>query len=310
MPLLRNIVRAAQGQYREQGGPTNDNGLMPPRGLPPRMPILPDNYIKETVLRQDTAPSASRLNHPGYVHVSSLVGICARQYALAQRYQVEAVESVTGGHRIMWKIGRAVEKHVRMQFIDGQGRQGIYGVWKCRCERIDHLGMFPARTCNYCEEQATRYFEPVLHDEENKIVGSPDLTFLVGRFYFVPVELKTMNKADWDKLEAPLPDHIAQASMYRYLYSLKGYLVHNNVKFVYVTKDFKWGDPYKEFQVDCTQEAVVNTVAAMVDAARRIKSARDTRVLPNRSVCQTASNSRAKGCPVAHLCFSMGENDE
>ncbi|AHC30489.1 exonuclease [Rhizobium phage vB_RleS_L338C] len=273
------------------------------------MPTIPDDYIKETVKRLDNAPQASRLNHPGYVHVSSLINVCARQYALAHRYQVEVMEaSPTGGHRVMWKIGRAVEKHVRSQFIVGQGRQGIYGVWKCMCGRIDHLGMFPARTCNYCGEQATKYCEPVLHDDENKIVGSPDITFLVGRYYFVPVELKSMNKTDWDALEAPVPDHIAQAAMYRHLYSIKGYHVHDNVKFVYTTKDFKWGDPYKEYQVDCTQEAVVNVVNAMVEAARRIRVSGETRTLPNRTVCRTAGNSRAKACPVAHLCFSMGES--
>lgn len=303
MPLLRSIIRHAQPA---SAGPTTDS-FTAPRGLMPRMPIIPDNYIKEVVLRKDKEPQASRLNHPGYVHVSSLVGICARQYALAHRYQIEAVETVTGGHRIMWKMGRAIEAHVRNQFLEGEGYQGIYGNWKCECGSLDHLGMFPAATCQACGKKALRYFEPVLHDDVNKIVGSPDITFLVGRYFFVPVELKSMNKADWDALAAPLPDHIAQASMYRYLYQQKGFLVHDNIKFVYTTKDFKWGDPYKEYQVDCTQEGVVNMVASMVEAARQIKVANDTRTLPARSVCQTAGNRRAKTCPVAHLCFSMGD---
>lgn len=307
MALLRSLMQQAGAA---QSGPT-DETITAPRGLVPRMPDIPEDYIKSTVIRMDTAPQQSRLSgrdgdaHPGYTHVSSLIGVCTRAYALAQRFQVEAVESVTGGHRVMWKIGRAVEKHVRTQFIEGQGRQGVYGRWVCLCEGIDHLGMFPARTCQRCGQQATRYKEPVLCDDENKIIGSPDITFLVGRYYFVPVELKSMNKKDWDALTAPLPDHIMQAAMYRDLYKTKNFLVHDKVKFVYTTKDFKWGDPYKEYQIDCTQPHIESLIQDMKDAARAIRVARETRTLPQRTICQTAGNTRAKGCPVAHLCFSM-----
>lgn len=288
--------------------PTSDVVPAPPPGLRRSMPVMPDNYIKETVLRKDTEPQQSRLNHPGYVHVSSLINICVRQYVLANRYEVQAVERVTGGHRIMWKIGRAIEKHVRTHFLEGQGHMNIYGIWRCQCGHVDHLGMIPSRTCPHCNTKATRYFEPVLHDEDNKIVGSPDITFLVGRFYFVPVELKSMNKADWDALTEPLMDHVAQAAMYRYLYQKKGFTVHDNVKFVYTSKDFKYGDPYKEFQVDCTQPQIVAMVESMVEAARATKVANEQRLLPQRSICQTASNRRAKACPCAHLCFSLGED--
>jgi hypothetical protein len=272
------------------------------------MPLIPDNYIKETVGRMDSTPEQSRLNHPGYTHVSSLIGVCTRQYALAARFETQAVERVTGGHRVMWKIGKALEYHVRTQFIKGQGRMGIYGVWRCDCKRVEHLGMFPSRRCATCGGEATNYGEPVLHDDDNMIVGSPDLTFLVGRYFFVPTELKSMNKDDWNALEAPLPDHICQAAMYRYLFQKKNFLVHDNIKFVYTTKDFKFGDPYKEYQIDCTQPSIVATVASMVETARAIKVANESRVLPPRQVCRSQGNSRAKSCPVAHLCFNMASD--
>lgn len=309
MALLRRLVELSNPTTRVSTQPTSDQPPAPPAGLRRAMPVIPDNYIKETLLRKDTEPQQSRLNHPGYTHVSSLINICVRQYVLAGRYEVQAVERVTGGHRVMWKMGRAIEDHVRSQFIEGQGRTGIYGVWKCKCGNINHLGMFPSRTCNSCGTEATRYFEPVLHDEENKIVGSPDITFLVGRFYFVPVEIKSMNKADWDALEAPLPDHVAQAAMYRRLYQRKGFTVHDNVKFIYVTKDFKYGDPYKEFQVDCTEPLIVSMVEGMEAAAHSIKVSNEQRLLPPRSVCRSATNSRAKSCPCAHLCFSLGQEN-
>lgn len=306
MALLRRMMHL-NGAPSVTGGPSTGVIPVPPRGLPPIMPTLPETMIKDVVLRQDRAPQASRLSHVGFVHVSSLIGMCARQYALAHRFEVEVVESVTGGHRVMWAMGRAVEKHVRGQYLKGVERANIYGVWKCRCESINHLGLFPGHTCNSCKEQATRYFEPVLRDEVNKIVGSPDITMIAGRFFFLPVELKSMNKEQFDALEAPLPDHIAQNAMYRYLYQQAGFLVHDKIKFVYTTKDFKYGDPYKEYQIDCTQPAVVSTVEYMVATAAEVQRAKDTHTLPNRSICQSPRNGRAKSCPVAHLCFGMGE---
>lgn len=282
---------------------TNDNVPTAPSGLV-RMPDIPDNYLKTTLDIMDKRPEKSRIGKPGYTHVSSLIGGCVRQYTLATRFNTEIRESVTGGHRVMWKIGRAVEAHVRDSFIEGQGNRGVYGRWKCRCGRVNHLGLYPSRGCN-CQNEPLKYFEPELTDEENKIIGSPDMTLIFGNYFFVPVEVKSMNKDDFDALETPLPDHIAQAASYRRLYALSGKRVHDQVIIIYTKKDFKWGSPYKEFKVDCTAEVVENIVSDMVRKAATIARSAQGGNLPERSICQSASNPKAKACPVAHLCFNM-----
>lgn len=269
-----------------------------------RMPDIPDNYLIKTLDVMDKKPETSRIGKPGYTHVSSLIGGCVRQYVLATRFNVKILESVTGGHRVMWKIGRAVETHVRDSFLEGTGRQGVYGRWKCQCGKVDHLGLYPSRGCN-CQNEPLKYVEPVLLDEEAKIIGSPDMTLILGNFFFVPVEVKSMNKDDFDDLTAPLPDHIAQAASYRRLYQLQGRRVHDKVIIIYTKKEFKWGSPYKEFHVDCTTDLVQGIVNTMVDKATSIATSVAASVTPERHICQSAANPIAKRCPVAHLCFGM-----
>jgi len=274
-----------------------------PHGLV-RMPDIPENFLIKTLDVVDKKPEKSRIGKPGYTHVSSLIGGCVRQYVLATRFNVEILESVTGGHRVMWRIGRAVETHVRDSFLEGQGNKGVYGRWKCKCGRVDHLGLYPSRGCN-CQNEPLKYFEPVLYDEENKLVGSPDMTLIMGNFFFTPVEVKSMNKEDFDDLTAPLPDHIAQAASYRRLYQLQGRRVHDKVIIIYTKKEFKWGSPYKEFHVDCTSDLVQGVVQTIVDKGAQIANSVAASVLPERHICQSASNPLAKKCPVAHLCWGM-----
>lgn len=279
---------------------------VPTVGISRAMPDIPEGYLTNVINLMDRRPEKSRIGKPGYTHVSSLFGGCVRQYVAASRFNVEILNSVTGGHRVLWRIGRAVETHVRDSFIEGKERQGIYGEWRCTCKRLARVGLYQSGSpCRVCGDEAKHYFEPVLYDETNKIVGSPDLTTLIGSAWFTPTEVKSMNKEQFDKLEAPLPDHINQAAMYRHLYRQQGYAVHDKVIIMYTKKDFQWGSPYKEYHVDCTAPLVQGMVDASIEQAALIKRSMETQTLPGRTLCTGPRSPRAKQCPVAHLCFQM-----
>jgi hypothetical protein len=270
------------------------------------MPDLPSGYMKTLVDQQDNAPERSRVGNAGYVHVSSLVGLCTRQYALSEQRQDPVFKAVRGGHRVMWKIGRSVEAHIRDQFIRARNRAGVWGSWSCRCGHSKHVGFHSSNgRCTKCETGLHQYGEAAMFDHENRIVGNPDLPFLMGE-YLVVSEIKSMTKKMFEALTEPLPDHVFQASMYHYLFSSNRFKVHDRAIIIYATKEFIYGSPYKEFHVDMTGDMVRRGVARAIEQARQITAFRTSQTLPARcGACSTHDSPTAKNCPVVTPCFAL-----
>src|SRR6476620_1223887 len=106
--------------------------------------VLPDNFVKDILDKSDKAPEKSRAGtYKEHVHVSSLAyNFCPRQYAIAIKEKLSLYESLTGGHRVTFALGRAAEKHVRDGFIESYGRQNVYAKWECECGNSYREGFF------------------------------------------------------------------------------------------------------------------------------------------------------------------------
>ena len=253
--------------------------------------------------RQDSLEQSPRIGSD-FVHVSSLPGLCARQYFIADSYpQIASSKRTTGGHQIMWAIGKAIEQRVVSAIIADCQRQGVVGAWACRCEKRKVQGLYSPTMCSSCGTDANRYRQLTFVDENAGVIGNPDLMLMVERKLLI-IEVKSMKKEDWDTLTEPLPDHCFQAHSYRKLATENGFGVHSNVAFLYVTKDFKYGDPYKEFHVpvDSVTEGMIKL---SWDDATALRSARLQKAIPPRlAVCVSPKSSRAKSCPVCIDCFA------
>jgi hypothetical protein len=262
-------------------------------------------YLTNMLTRQDVIQDTSRVGTQ-FVHVSSLQDFCDRSYVLADQEGKLFGDKPTGGHRVMWKIGRAVEKHVRDSIIKDREYQGIIGRWTCACEGSVREGRCDLDLrCDQCGTELTNYKELVLRDQEAGIVGSPDIVMEVeGRI--LPVEIKSMNAKDWEKLEAPKPDHLFQVLSYRKLLHTAGFQLLPVNAVITVTKDFRWGSPYKEFHIQPTR-ALGAIVEAAWDDAKRLKEARDAKRVPPRVKCKAITDTRAKACPVSATCFMRRE---
>jgi hypothetical protein len=230
-----------------------------------------------------------------------------------QMHDIEAYERVSGGHRIMWAQGRATEKHIREGVIATREGNAVWGVWKCKCEAAFHEGTQPPETarCNTCRQPLTTYHEPVLKDDDHMLTGSPDLTLVMPRNYLLVNEIKSMTPDMFDVLERPQPDHAHQGLMYRDMYRRQGFNVMDHVAIIYGRKQFKWGGVrginrvYKEYHVDANSRVALDMVAASYETADRIRRHTAGRVAPERRECSAPDSTKAKKCPVAHLCFSM-----
>lgn len=270
--------------------------------------ILPQNFVKNILDKADKEPTKSRAGtYTTHVHVSSLAyNFCPRQYAIAIKENLSLYESHTGGHKVTWRLGRAAEEHVREGFIENHGRGNIYAKWECSsCGRSYREGFYKAVACQ-CGGSLDKFAEPDIQDDENGVKGHPDLVFNYKRTLFV-MEIKSMNARDWEALEEPLSAHIMQAGMYPRLLAMKRQGISPVVAFIYVTKDFKWGSPYKEFHVDMSDPKYVAIHDQMLVEAKQVKDFVEKGVSPER-ICPSMSSSLAKKCPVAFRCFHTYED--
>lgn len=260
---------------------------------------LPSGFVRRVVEMRDNVPEPTRVGRPGYIHLSSLISLCARKHRLMRDGGVGTSEPVTGSHRVMWRIGRAVENHVRDQLVEGMPVD-VFGRWVCLCGETYHIGHKPssAQRCTMCSTRVDRYRELTLSDHDNHVIGNPDIILRTAGRY-VPLEIKSMVRTQWSELTAPLPNHIIQAAGYRRLLQVDGFPVHDDVAIVYVAKDFAWGSPYKEFHVRVT-DRIEDELNDLFAEARRATS----EAFPERLRCTNPNSPSARRCPVVNQCFA------
>lgn len=299
--LLQRIVdlrRGAATTHPASGRITSD------------IPALQPDYLKTILDNIDAQPEDRRLGTGGgdyghYTHVSSLIGMCSRQHALAALDERTIRDTVTGGHRVMWAMGRYVEKHIRSQFLLATNRRQAYGRWTCLCGDEQRFGFHPPQAlCTRCQTGTDQYNELTLFDHENWIKGNPDLIAVIPDNWLVPVEVKSINKAEFEALTDPKGDHVFQLSHYWRMIGLAGLNVHTHGIVIYCTKDFKFGSPYKEFHVDMRQPHIQTMLEDSVQLARSLRRSREEGAIPPRTLCDSFNSTRAKNCPFVVSCFS------
>lgn len=287
------------------------------------LPAWGPSFVSSVIRWEDDKIDPAR-GDDDYIHVSQLVhDWCPREYVLRKRHGIQANgESVTGGHRVMWAVGRAVEKHVRTQFIKGVNYHGVWGVWSCNCGKKTVTG-FADRTkvCSICHTPALHYNEYRLLDDSDYVSGSPDLIF-VRRGKVYPVEIKSITDSEsansrgigFTSLARPYGDHLFQVFTYwlkierLLLPQLNKASMGSGVIMLYTTKDFKYGSPYKEFheRVQDYQWLIDGTIKPALRGAKRAwQAGRDDKKPLPAKVCPNITCPRAKGCPCAVECFQQ-----
>ncbi len=266
---------------------------------------LEDGFLSRVVNAQDATPEPERHNE-GYMHMSKLLkGVCSRQVVFTDMNPAKPIfQTATGGHRVMWKLGRAAEAHVRDSYIRGVKGEGVYGLWRCKCGAHTKAGYYSELwpSCGRCRTAPDNYGEQPFFDHENGIVGNPDFLVRIGEYLYV-VEIKSMNGEDFDALQAPMPDHIYQGAGYRRLVALNDFPVAPIVVIIYVTKKFVFGSPYKEFHVNVDKPMYNGILDTSWAKGKLIRQARLNGALPREKVCSSMDSPQAKKCPHVTDCF-------
>ncbi len=286
--------------------------------IQPSMPDVTGDMLKSMLDAKDRRPQKSRAGADDYTHVSTLTqGVCPRLVVISRLHDKATYEAVTGGHRLMWKYGRVAEGHIRDQLTDGEAFGfRVYGRWSCACEATIHVGQRPKqdKKCPKCETPTSIYHEQSFRNEQYKVVGNPDLGLFMGRYY-IPVEIKSMTnaatkkgKGQWEALEAPLAEHVNQPVLYRELARLAGFSVHDKILMVYAAKEFRFGSPYKVFDVDVTTPPYQRMLAMSLEVASTIRDGIQSGKPPPRlAVCTSPTSAMSKSCDVCSTCWNLPE---
>lgn len=304
MSLLRNMVKRLERQARSN--PPEENPL-------PEQEDHGDNFLIDKVRSMDRKPEAIRGGR-GYIHGTSLIGFCPRRQALTILAGDAGRSQPREADRIMWAIGRAVEHHIRTQFVAALKRKGIIGEWRCKCGQLKRQGEFSGRdNCTKCEQPATHYHELPLFDHESRVVGNADLFYLRPDTHRLRVvEIKSKKKELFEALTEPEPNHILQASIYRRLADINGMDPDDGVSIVYGCKDYPhWKlRPYKEFHIDpCpAREEQLDDMWSRANEVKDFLVAHGdlgaAAPLPERlSACTSSTAPTAKGCDQCQACF-------
>jgi len=241
-----------------------------------------------------------------FLHVSDILGKCARKIALAEKFAVPMPSGfLHESMALTFAQGTAIHDHIKKRVAAGHPEK-MYGSWSCRCGNLKTapsvLSKVKDKVCKVCAGNPINYHELELRDPELKIVGSPDITLYLPEYgVYYPIEIKSINHDDWKEIARPKPDHVLQVLFYWYLLRKLGYPVPAQISILYATKGFLFKTPYKEFLI--FPEKVISRLDEYIEDARALKEARDGGAIPCRSFCSSRDCKDAKECHVVNLCF-------
>lgn len=255
------------------------------------------------------APVLREFRHGKYVHVSDVIGKCARKIALQRRLNLPPPsERINDGHGITYAIGDAVHDYVKERFTRAHPDK-MYAKWQCACGNTTTAPMVFNKAkdtiCEDCGTPTQKHVELSLTDDEYEVSGSPDiLLWLAEHRAFHIVEIKSIAASLFKELSRPIPDHVIQGSFYWRGARVRKLPVTNGVSILYVNKEFSFKLPYRELWVP--QPIQEERLAPFLEELKILKEAKDGGPLPPRTHCPTIDSTEAKKCHVCVHCFQSG----
>lgn len=238
-----------------------------------------------------------------YIHVSDLIYTCARKIAFSKIVDIpNTPEVLPHGKAITFKIGESIHDYI-VENVSSVG--DVLARWRCVCGETEQIGTkseVADIVCKTCNNGLDVYREIQLKDDEYKILGSVDLIVKIGDHFHIS-ELKSMAAARFSELERPLPEHILQVMLYWWLATRNEMPVTSKPSILYVTKDFTYKNPFKEFTVD-PADHLSRLEPLLEDAKRIVQAVSGSDTLPERVTCPTIKCPAAKQCPFSVRCFN------
>jgi hypothetical protein len=257
------------------------------------------------------------------VHASALTKeddtatFCPRFYALSDvTGKLPADGWINTSEQVTFALGHALQDLVVHWFAD---MNRAIGHWKCLgCSYLHRFTSRPFK-CHKCDS-------PNFKPEEVRFISAKsgascgiDMLYSAGQPKLRITEIKTMDKDEFKKLQAPLSEHRIRTALYMRIIdesegSYKSKIDTSEADILYVSKggygvqdpELKaWGlseqfSPLKHYTVVRNPKLV----EPHSRAAKVVKDFRDKKVGMPKGICHTALEKRAKACSYCKACFS------
>ena len=247
---------------------------------------------------------------PRYPRASSLYKDCMRQLVFINKCEIEEEDYVGFSNTVIFDIGNSVHFWAQntKAFISDDLKCGF---WKCRaCGYITVFTKVVKTSCPVCgaKSKAFEYKEYSLKLESPLFVtGHPDMFVEKPVNNFRVLELKTIDSVAFDKLKAPLIEHLWQIQTY--MWGLEKDRLADKVNFdpkygyiMYVSKGLKMkSSPIKTFLV--TRDKII--LRDILNKLTAFKKGYTNNILPDPyppCIDSGFSTYLAKNCPVLNYC--------
>ena len=247
---------------------------------------------------------------PRYPRASSLYKECMRKLVLLNKCKIEEQEYVKFSNTVVFDIGNSVHFWAQntKAFISDDLKCGF---WKCRaCGYTTVFTKVVKTNCPVCGAicKAFEYTEYSLKMEAPLFVtGHPDMFVEKPTGNFRVLELKTIDSVAFDKLKAPLIEHLWQVQTY--MWGLGKDKLADEVNFdakysyiMYISKGLKMkSSPVKTFLVTKDKVILRDILNKLMDFKKGYKN----NILPapyHSCIDSGFSTYAAKNCPVLNFC--------
>lgn len=244
------------------------------------------------------------IDEKGYLRVSSLANMCAREEVLASVKKIERRDVVDADLALIFAHGTGLHYVLQNEVISKTG--ALVGVWRCvECAKAfgklegdisvsQSLVRRPLK-CDACGCEDFLYREQHFINEDYRIGGHPDGFLVMQGFPGLGIlECKSIgSRRAWEVRSTPDIGHVIQTQSYMWLTGLKW------GKILYWDKGGHGAQALMEHTVERDEETI-NGIKSMI---RSILDGAQTGVLPDR-ICADNGCPRAKKCSLSGPCFA------
>lgn len=253
------------------------------------------------------------LTADGWLRVSSLAGLCAREEVLCSISGLTRNDPISGDLGIIFEHGHALHWDLQNRVLPKT--QTILGRWQCiNCgfahgpkeewvlplpeDFLDQQALRPTN-CAQCkiemDSSTCMYQEQWIKHPEFKVAGHPDAFLRIPGMEGTGVfEGKSINpRGAWEVRGCPKLDHVVQAQTYMWLTGCKW------GKIVYWDKAGRGLGALIEHTIEYDEDHIEAIQQLIVDIWEGI----DAEILPDR-ICSSVDCKRANMCGVAEDCFA------
>ena len=267
-----------------------------------------DKYTLNILDQSHRGERSGRNDKEIIIHATDLINFCPRDFAICFKKKIPYHDNryLNIGTSLTYNIGHKIQDIITSRF---RKTKLLVTSWECRhCGHI--FFNLPTKNCVSCNSSALKAIDTRLSFPLSKgviVSGGVDSFLLYIKDTAFSVEVKSIQRKDFEALQRPVSDHVKQLKIYLWLLK-KGVKIKNNLidsiklnnskgVVLYVAKEYQ-KMPYKAFEI--SSDKLTNDL--LDNDIKQVKSFLKTGKLPKK-ICKDGYSSMARKCGRSVSCL-------